>query len=207
MYGRIASLSRSLRGFCGLCGVLLTCATPSTPGRADSASAAVDPAAAEFVGSINRSISQFAAGGGRPDALCIDVITSSFDFDAMARVTSVGTWDGMSPAQRTAYRAAFLRRAGSDCALRVTHSGGEPLTLLGIRMGGEGDRLIATQSTERGQRGRVVVWRVRSDGGRRLRAVDVIVDGRSMVVAVRDDAKAILARGGGPDALIQALGR
>jgi ABC-type transporter MlaC component len=177
----------------------------SPPGRADPATAAVDPAAAEFVAGVNRTISQFAAGGGQADAFCVNLINSSFDFDAMARTTSVGTWDGMNSQQRAAYRAAFLRRAGRDCALQASHSGGEPLALLGVRMG-DGDLLIATQSTQAGQRGRVVVWRVRPEGGKRLRAVDVIVDGRSMVLAVREEAKVALARGGGPDALIKALG-
>jgi ABC-type transporter MlaC component len=189
-----------------LLGVFLLCGIPATPARSDPAAASVDSAAEEFVAGVNRIISQYAAGSDT-EPFCASLINSSFDFETLARMTSAGTWDEMNAQQQTAYRAAFLRRAGKDCALLSSDPSGGPLTALGIRVGEEGDRLIATQSGQRGQ-GRIVVWRVRADGDSNMRAVDVIVDGHSMAIAARDDAKAILSRSNGSvDELITSLGQ
>jgi ABC-type transporter MlaC component len=51
-----------------------------------------------------------------------------------------------------------------------------------------------------------VVWRLRGAGT--LRAVDVVIDGRSMVLSLRDETHALLERNGGDmDRVIEALGR
>jgi ABC-type transporter MlaC component len=176
-------------------------------GSTASAYAQVDQAVADFLGGLNHTVSLFAGkGSDGAQAFCGSVINASFDFDAMARETSAGAWDRMSAPQRQAYHTAFLRRVERDCAFMSARSGGEVLRLVGTRTTDGGDRLVATQVTEDGQNGRVIVWRVRPDARKRLRAVDVIVDGRSMAIGIHDEAKAALDRNDGNiDALIKSV--
>lgn len=170
--------------------------------------AQTDQAVLEFLNGINDKISLFSLGGNenRSGEFCVTVINSSFDFGAMARITSVGTWDKMNPSQQRAYRVAFLNRVRRDCVYRNSDFSREPLKLVGARAAEGGDRLIATQSSKEGQPGRTIVWRTRPDSRGRLRAVDLIVDGRSLAITARDEAKAILERRDGDiDVLIKSL--
>jgi len=172
------------------------------------ASAELDPAIASFVGGINKTISQASAGGddGRASAVCASLINSYFDFGALARVTSAGAWEKMTSRQRHAYRAAFLQRARRDCIYRNSSLRGEPLKFIGTRATDNGDLLVATEVSKEGQPRSVVVWRVRHDNKRRLRAVDVILDGRSLAIQARNDAKEFLDRNDGDiEALIKSL--
>jgi ABC-type transporter MlaC component len=170
--------------------------------------AQTDQAVLEFLNGINDKISLFSLGGNenRTGEFCVTVIGSFFDFGAMARVTSVGTWDRMNPNQQRAYRVAFLGRVRRDCVYRNSDFSREPLTFVGTREGLGGDRLIATQASKEGQPGRTIVWRTRPDSKGRLRGVDLIVDGRSLAITARDEAKAILDHGDGNiDVLIKSL--
>jgi ABC-type transporter MlaC component len=196
-------ITRFAHGVCRMSLLLAVCLAGSGP----TAFAQTDQAVADFVAGINHTISLVAGKGGEgAPAFCSAVIIASFDFEAMAHVTSAGAWDRMNAQQRQAYRAAFLRRARKDCTFASVKSGGETLELVGIRTTDGGDRLVATRVTEGWQNGRVIVWRVRPDTRRRLRAVDVIVDGRSMAMAGRDAAKAALDRNDGDiDALIKSV--
>jgi ABC-type transporter MlaC component len=197
---RIVRFAHRVRRMSLLMGVCLA-------GPAPTAFAQTDQEVADFLAGVNHTISLVASNGGDgAPAFCGSIIIASFDFEAMARVTSAGAWDRMNAQQRQAYRAAFLRRAQKDCAFASAKSGGETLRLVGIRPTDGGDRLVATRVTEGWQSGRVIVWRVRPDARRRLRAVDVIVDGRSMAMVGRAEAKAALDRNDGDiDALIKSV--
>jgi hypothetical protein len=82
------------------------------------------------------------------------------------------------------------------------------MTVLGVRTGEAGDRLLAIRTGRPGDTGRVVVWRLRPGPDHRLRAVDILLDGRSMVISMSDEARAVLERTNGDiDALLGSLGR
>lgn len=171
--------------------------------------AETDSAVAEFLSGINQTINQFTIkdDDNQASAMCASLINSFFDFGALAQVTSVGAWEKMDLHQRQAYRAGLLRRVGRECVYRNSALNGEPLKLISTRAGDGGDRLIATEIVKQGQSPSIVVWRVRPDARKRLRAIDVILDGRSLAIHARNDAKAILDRNDGDiDALIKSLG-
>jgi ABC-type transporter MlaC component len=194
---------RSAGGMLLATGLLFS--TASRPANAGS-----DPAIANFVSAINKTIGQASAAvdDERAGTLCASVINAYFDFDALARVTSAGAWEKMNSRQRHAYRAAFLHRARRDCVYRDSSLRGEPLKFIGVRRAEAGDLLVATEVSKEGQSRSIVVWRVRHGSNRRLRAVDVILDGRSLAIQARDDAKLILDRNSGDvDALIKSLQR
>jgi ABC-type transporter MlaC component len=173
-----------------------------------TAHAQADHAVAEFLGGVNQTMGQFSGRGGedRTSAMCASLINSFFDFGALARVTSVGAWDKMNAQQRQAYRAAFLRRGRRDCVYSNSNLAGGRLTLVGTRAAEGGDLLVATEIRKEGQSRGMVVWRVRPDGNKKLHAVDVTLDGRSLAIQARNEAKIVLDRSAGDiDALIRSL--
>ena len=87
-----------------------------------------------------------------------------------------------------------------DCVSRSRDFAGQAMELVGVRTGEGGDRFVAVKG-----KGRTAIWQVR--GKSRLRAVDVSVSGRSLVVAAQKDAKRILQNSGGDlQALIDSVG-
>jgi hypothetical protein len=171
-------------------------------GRA--AAAQTDPQVTEFLASVNRSIAELAGQAGSQASLtCGQIVVSAINMDAVTRSALGHLWDRMTPQQRATYRVAAQRWAVRDC-LRQSHDiGGHPLGFLGIRQGVAGERLLATRSS---QPAHTVIWRLRGSG--RVQAIDLVIDGRSMILSLRDETKALLDRNNGDiDMAIGALGR
>jgi ABC-type transporter MlaC component len=171
-------------------------------GRA--AAAQTDPQVAEFLTSINTSITELAGQTGSQASLtCSRIVASAINLGAVAESALGHVWDRMTSQQRAAHRVAAQRWAVRDCVRRNQDIGGNPLEFLGVRQGVAGERLLATRSS---QPAHTVIWRLRGSG--RVRAVDIVIDGRSMILSLRDDMKALLDRNGGDiDMAIGALGR
>jgi len=165
--------------------------------------AQTDPEVAEFLASVNRSITELTdQTGSRASATCGQIVASAINMDSVTRSALGHMWDRITSQQRTAYRAAAQRWAVRDCLQRNHDNDGHPLEFLGVRQGEAGERLLATRS---GQPAHTVIWRLR--GSRRVQAVDIVVDGRSMILSLRDDTKALLDRNNGNfDVATRALG-
>jgi ABC-type transporter MlaC component len=179
-----------------LIGRMLICLTVAAGGHLGVAEAASDGAVDDFVARVNATVGSLKPGdaaGAR--AACTRLVEQAFDIDAMAPVTSAGAWPRMNAAQKKAYRAGLARRAVRDCASRSRDFAGQTMQLVGVRTGEGGDRFIAVKG-----KSRTAIWQVRGAG--RLRAVDVSVSGRSLVVAAQKDAKRVLQNSGGD---LQAL--
>jgi ABC-type transporter MlaC component len=177
-------------------GRLLICLAVAAVGNFGVAKAASDPAVDDFVARVNATVGALKPGdtaGAR--AACTRLVEQAFDIDAMAPVTSAGAWQRMTAAQKKAYRSGLARRAARDCATRSRDFAGQTMQLVGVRTGEGGDRFIAVKG-----KSRTAIWQVR--GSARLRAVDVSVAGRSLVVAAQKDAKRVLQNSGGD---LQAL--
>lgn len=170
--------------------------------------AAAEPAVDDFVARLEATIGSVTPGdaaGAR--AACARLVRQVFDLEAMAPVTSAGTWAKMSAVQKEAYRDGLAGRAARDCASRRNEFAGQPLRLAGVRDGKGGDRYIAVRAVREEGSGRTLIWQVRGDAAGRLRAVDLTVNGRSLALAAQRDAKAVLQNGGGDlQALIRSLG-
>ncbi len=175
------SLSRTLR----LILVVLTAAVASGAARASD-----NPAVDDFVGRINATIGSLKSGdtaGAR--AACRRLVEQAFDIDAMAPMTSAGAWQRMNKAQKAIYRDGVAGKAERDCASHSRDYAGQAMQLVGVRQGDGGDLFVAVKGKRQ-----TLIWQVR--GGARLRAVDVSVNGRSLVIGAQRQAKAILQKSG-----------
>jgi ABC-type transporter MlaC component len=136
-------------------------------------------------------------------AACGSLIGQALDLEAMAPRASYDAWASMSQSQRTAYAAALAARATRDCASRGKDVAGEKVDLAGMRDGKDGETQIAVRRAD-GQ-GKTAIWTFAAGG---TRAIDVTVDGHSLVTNVRSQARQILEQSGGDvKRLIEALGR
>jgi hypothetical protein len=170
-----------------------------------ASAAAADPQVAEFLASVNRSITEL-SGRPRPQAstICGRFVASAINMDAVINGALSHIADGrLTLQQRAAYRAAAQRWAVRDCIKRNQDNSGNPLEFLGVRFGEGGERLLATRSSEPAH---TVIWRLSGSGT--LRAVDIVIDGRSMILSLRDETKTLLDRNDGDiDIAIEMLGR
>jgi ABC-type transporter MlaC component len=167
-----------------------------------------DAAVDEFVGRVNATIGSVKpndASGAR--AACSRLVQQAFNLDAMAPVTSAGTWAKMNAAQKKSYREGLAERAADDCGDRRKEFAGQSMKLVGVREGKSGDLFVAVRAMKQGGNGRTLIWQVRADGGGRLRAIDLSVNGRSLALSAQRDAKAVLQKSGGDlQALIRSVG-
>jgi len=166
-----------------------------------------DPQVAEFLATINRSVVSL---GGKSEAeagrICGQIVSSALNIDSFVRSAGSRMWDRMSQRQQTAYRGAIERRAIRDCVSQNRNNDGQPLVFVGIRQSEGGDRLLATRSNNANQV-HTVIWRLRGSG-RRLRAVDILFDGRSATLIFRDEMNVLLDRFSEDiDAVIETFGR
>jgi phospholipid transport system substrate-binding protein len=130
-------------------------------------------------------------------------ITSTFDFATMTRLATGPAWTSFSGAQQAAVREAFTRFLIADYASEVTDYSGEsfvvdPQTSPESRGGGE---IVKSTLIQPGGRNVTINYLVR--GGR---VIDVYLNGTVSDLATRrDEFAAILAGGGGADALVKTL--
>jgi MlaC protein len=167
--------------------------------------AQTSPQVDEFLGLLNADIAIIASqSGGGVSSSCASVIAGLVDLDAIARDAAADLWARMTQSERDAYREQIGRRAVRECAHQHHDNTGAPMTLVGVRQGQGGDWLLATRSNHaRGSHN--VIWRLRGDGAQ-LRAVDVLFDGHSTTLTLRDETKMLFDRNSGNiDMMISAL--
>jgi len=130
-------------------------------------------------------------------------ITSAFDLATMTRLACGPAWSGFSAAQQAAVREAFSRFLIADYASQINDYSGEsfvvePQTNQEARGGGE---VVKSKIIQPGGRTVQINYLVRGE-----RIVDVYFNGTVSDLATRrDEFAAILAGGGGADALVEAL--
>jgi ABC-type transporter MlaC component len=190
----------------GLLGVLLTTGAPAR------AALEVDPGIGAFVQhweSASRSIKSIPPGDKeRIAAACRELTVEAFDFDGMARATFADIWARIAPAPRQSLASTLEHRAGSSCVDHVQDYDGAAFVILGVRMADDGDRLAtANVHPVRGQNVHVT-WRLRLAAPGHWKAVDLIVEGRSMRARIRDEFNRVLAsRHGNLPAAIELMGK
>ncbi len=155
------------------------------PAKADQLT---DPKVKEIFNLINKSVTDL-AGRSETEAaeICGRVISSIMDLDAVVKAGSVRIWAQMTPAQRIAYSQAAQRWAVRNCVQRNKDDKGTPMEFAGLRRGEGGDKLLATRSEEPTH---LAIWRLR--GTSKLRAVDLLLDGVSMALQLRDETNTLL---------------
>jgi ABC-type transporter MlaC component len=119
--------------------------------------------------------------------ICSRSSASLMDMDAIVRVATEDIRERMSPAQRDAYREAARQWVISHCVQENRNNKGENPQVMGVRRGESGDRLLALKTDNPPH---FVLWRLRGD--EKPRVVDVIMDGVSMALTLRDETNALL---------------
>lgn len=168
-----------------------------------------DAAGLNFVGHLNTAIKKATAATGDPrvavQRLCEDLGDSTLDLEAMMKTASAGASERMDPSQHEAYRTAFRRHLMKDCArnaadyLRVT------VELAGVRSLPAGEKIIGTRR-QGAEDGKIMMWKVRSKEAGKLVVTDVLVEGRSAMLALREQASLAIERNPGDvSALIDSL--
>jgi ABC-type transporter MlaC component len=111
---------------------------------------------------------------------CREFLNEILDLDAMAHAVNAEIWEKMTSAQRGTFRVAFERRMIGNCVRQFDEYEGAVLQLAGVRTT-ESGHLLATVRVGAPDDGKLIVWRLTGLPSDRLRAVDVITDGRSAV--------------------------
>jgi phospholipid transport system substrate-binding protein len=163
-----------------------------------------DPKVAEIVKAVTRAGVSL-AGQSDPAAsdICAKSSASLIDIDAVVKVAAEKIRDSMSPAQREAYRKAATQWIVRRCVQQNRDNKGEKPQVMGVRQGESGDRLLAMRTETPPH---LVIWRLR--GADKPRVVDVVMDGVSMALTLRDETASLLGHNDNDiDAMIKALGR
>jgi ABC-type transporter MlaC component len=172
---------------------------------------ASDAASLNFVGRLNSAIKRaMAASGdmrGAARQLCEDLSGTALDLEAMMKTASAGAWERMGPPQREAYHAAFRRRIMKDCVTNAADYLRATVELVGVRSLPTGEKIIGTR-TQNLEDAKILMWQVRSRESGKLMVTDVLVEGRSAILTLRQQASLSLAQNPGDiDALIDSLER
>jgi hypothetical protein len=169
-----------------------------------AAEAEIESRDAEFLASINRIIAESGAQpGAQTRQACDRIVTTAINMDAVTRSAMGPIWVRMSAQQRAALRKAAGRWAVRDCVQQSQGNVGSPLELLGLKHVESGERLLATRSSHPAH---TIVWRL--PGAGKARAVDVVVDGRSAVLSLRNETRALLSSNNDDiDVATEMLGR
>lgn len=167
-----------------------------------------DPAVRDFIARVNRAVYSLAGKSGTAaETACHGLLRSLLDVDSIAQRAATGAWDRMSGAQKARYLRATEGRMAHECVLQNRNNSGAPVVFVGLRSASGGDWLLATRVDQKDSGARTVVWRL-GQGRAPIRARDLLVDGRSTVLTLRQEVSDTLDRTNGDlDALIQTLAR
>jgi hypothetical protein len=167
-----------------------------------------DPAVRDFIERVNRAVYSLAGkSGAAAETACHGFLRSLLDVDSIGKRAAADAWDRMSGAQKARYLRATEGRMAHECALQNRNNIGAPVVFVGLRPGSGGDWLLATRVDQKDSVARTVVWRL-GKGSAPIRARDLLVDGRSTVLTLRQEVSDTLDRTNGDlDALIQTLAR
>jgi hypothetical protein len=184
-----------------LAGIVLLILTTTFPILAQD-----DPAVRDFIARVNRAVYSLAGKSGTAaETACHGILRSLLDVDSIAQRAAAGAWDRMSGAQKARYLRATEGRMAHECVLQNRNNSGAPVVFVGLRSASGGDWWLATRGDQKNSVARTVVWRL---GKGSARARDLLVDGRSTLLTLRQEVSDTLDRTNGDlDALIQTLAR
>jgi phospholipid transport system substrate-binding protein len=123
-------------------------------------------------------------------------ISSSFDIEAIAKIIAGDAWTTASAKQKNEFLDALLNATMTIIFERMNERQSAGIDFGKVRHLPNGDTLVGTKVTR--PSGRIVDlgWRLRPCKAN-LCIVDLIVDGASMALQLRDEAAPILAANGG----------
>jgi phospholipid transport system substrate-binding protein len=135
----------------------------------------------------------------------VALLNGPIDLDLVARLILGRHWRTANEAQRAEYLELFRAFALHTLASRLDVYGGQDFEITGAKVVGRQDALVSTRILSDGPP-LAVDWRVRELDDRSLVAIDVIVEGVSLIVTQRSEFGAVIERQG-LDGLLAELRR
>jgi phospholipid transport system substrate-binding protein len=125
----------------------------------------------------------------------VALLSGPIDLDLVARLILGRHWRTANEAQRAEYLELFRAFALHTLASRLDVYGGQDFEIVGAKVVGRQDALVSTRILSDGPP-LAVDWRVRELDDRSLVAIDVIVEGVSLIVTQRSEFGAVIERHG-----------
>jgi phospholipid transport system substrate-binding protein len=126
----------------------------------------------------------------------VALLEGPIDLGLIARLILGRHWRSASEAQRTEYLQLFRAFALDNLASRLHVYDGQDFEVVGAQAVDERDAVVATRVTGGGRPPLKVHWRVRERDDGHLVAIDVIVEGVSLIVTQRSEFSAVIERSG-----------
>jgi len=131
-----------------------------------------------------------------------DVAYDWFDFETMSRLVVARPWRDFTAEQRSSFVVEFRELLSARYGRKLDDYGDEEVDLLGARQDAGGDVTVRTRIHRPGEEV-TVDYRLRLEEGR-YRAIDVVIEGVSLVFSYRGQFQELLNQGG-PAGLIARL--
>lgn len=126
----------------------------------------------------------------------VALLDGPIDLEIIARLILGRHWRSASEAQQAEYLELFRAFALDNLASRLHVYDGQDFEIVGAQVVNERDAVVATLVTGGGRPPLKVDWRVRERGDGGLVAIDVIVEGISLIVTQRSEFSAVIERRG-----------
>ncbi len=126
----------------------------------------------------------------------VALLDGPIDLEIIARLILARHWRSASDAQRAEYVTLFRAFALDNLASRLHVYDGHDFEIVGARAVSERDAVVATRVTGGGRQPLKVDWRVRELDDGSLVAIDVIVEGVSLIVTQRSEFSSVIERRG-----------
>jgi phospholipid transport system substrate-binding protein len=126
----------------------------------------------------------------------VALLDGPIDLEIIARLILGRHWRSASEAQQAEYLELFRAFALDNLASRLHVYDGQDFEIVGAQAVNERDAVVATRVTGGSRPPLKVDWRVRERDDGDLVAIDVIVEGVSLIVTQRSEFSAVIERRG-----------
>jgi phospholipid transport system substrate-binding protein len=126
----------------------------------------------------------------------VALLDGPIDLNIIARLILGRHWRSANEAQQAEYLELFRAFALDNLASRLHVYDGQDFEIVGAQTVNERDAVVATRVTGGGRPPLKVDWRVRERDEGGLVAIDVIVEGVSLIVTQRSEFSAVIERQG-----------
>jgi phospholipid transport system substrate-binding protein len=133
-----------------------------------------------------------------------DIAYGAFDFPTMSKLVLGRNWRRFSPEQQKTFEQEFKRFLANNYRSRFDGYADEEVEILGERQEPRGDVTVRTRIVGGEFDGTNIDYRLRKRTKGWL-VIDVVIEGISLVSNYRDQFKAVLSQGNGPEGLIRKL--
>jgi phospholipid transport system substrate-binding protein len=174
------------------------------------AAPAAEPTPSEVVERLNTTLIEVMKGAdslgfqGRYERLA-PVLSTTFDFPLMARVSAGRRWRDLDAATREGYLAAFGKVSIATYAARFDGYGGERFEVLGEEPGRRQTVVVRNRLVKSDGEAVAIDYLLKASEGR-WRVVDVFLDGKYSELALKRSEYGAVIKNHGVAALIRSLG-